>query len=135
VSGINIDWDVFGKDGAGIIRVNARVTTAPKPISTENHYTSEVSRANDEICYLITILCTANNTLTKCAFWFKRGTIPRICELFPSDSKSRAEIHSLLPRYLALLGPVVGVEEILDVADGTAAKCAQSEGTKEQRSL
>jgi len=45
VSGINIDWDVFGKDGAGIIRVNARVTTAPKPISTENHYTSEVSRA------------------------------------------------------------------------------------------
>ena len=69
-----------------------------------------------EICYLVTLLYKANQTLIKCAIKFKdRNNLPSDFEEDYLEPEHREWLKKQLPAHVASVGPIVALEEIFEV--------------------
>ena len=67
----------------------------------------------ESICYIVTVLCTVDMTLLRCAVRAE-GWIQ-----YPMEPEERAAMHELLPLHVRSCGPIVDVQQIFEIVDVT----------------
>jgi hypothetical protein len=70
---------------------------------------------NDTICYLLTIL--EGDSLMKVVLRLSQDHLQGDCIEYPMEPENRRQLHALLPDHIGSIGPIVAVEQILDVVD------------------